>query len=60
MFTECQPIKCRSLAPLQDTPSIKSTYVAGVIGKKQFEVRMSGELTYREDYNSTYHKFYFT
>jgi leukotriene-A4 hydrolase len=26
MFSQCEPIYCRSVAPLQDTPSIKSTY----------------------------------
>ena len=30
MFTECQPSYCRSVAPLQDTPSVRTTYSAMV------------------------------
>ena len=26
LFTQCQAIACRSFAPLQDTPAVKSTY----------------------------------
>ena len=26
MFTQCEPILCRSLFPIQDSPSVKSTY----------------------------------
>jgi len=26
MFTQCESIHCRSVAPLQDTPAIKATY----------------------------------
>jgi leukotriene-A4 hydrolase len=28
MFTQCQPIACRSLAPMQDTPVYKTPYTA--------------------------------
>jgi len=30
VFSQCEPIYCRSLAPLQDSPSIKSKYTATV------------------------------
>lgn len=30
LFTQCEPHHCRSISPLQDTPSIKTTYVAHV------------------------------
>ena len=30
LFTQCQAIACRSLAPMQDTPAVKATYSATV------------------------------
>ncbi|KZT09024.1 metalloprotease [Laetiporus sulphureus 93-53] len=33
LFSQCQPIYARSLAPLQDTPSVKITYNAKVTSK---------------------------
>lgn len=27
MFTQCEAIQCRSLFPVQDSPSVKSTYI---------------------------------
>jgi leukotriene-A4 hydrolase len=41
LFTQCEPIECRSLAPLQDTPSIKAPYSANVTVKGSFIVKMS-------------------
>ncbi len=45
LFTQCEPIYCRSVAPLQDTPSIKSTYQANVTVKDPYVVKMSGKET---------------
>lgn len=36
LFTQCQALACRSVAPLQDTPAIKSTYDAKVKVPDQF------------------------
>jgi len=41
LFSQCEPIYCRSIAPLQDTPSIKATYTADVTIPKTQEVFMS-------------------
>lgn len=41
MFTQCEPIHCRAVAPLQDTPAIKATYTASVTVAKQYKVKMS-------------------
>lgn len=45
MFTECQPINCRSVAPMQDTPAIKSLYSANITVIKGFVVHMSAVST---------------
>ena len=45
LFTQCEPIECRSIAPLQDTPSIKSTYSADVTVKQPYVVKMSANET---------------
>lgn len=45
LFTQCQDIACRSIAPLQDTPSNKMTYSARVRVDEQFTVKMSANHT---------------
>ena len=45
LFTQCEPIHCRSIAPLQDTPSIKTTYSAKVTVKDPYVVKMSANET---------------
>lgn len=45
LFTQCEDIACRSLAPMQDTPSIKITYDARVLVQKDFVVKMSANET---------------
>jgi len=41
LFTQCEDIACRSVAPMQDTPAIKITYKAKVIVKAPLVVKMS-------------------
>ena len=58
LFTQCEPIYCRSVAPLQDTPSIKTTYNANVTVKDPYVVKMSGKeipKTQQQGGFSTYH-----
>jgi len=46
MFTECQDIHCRSVAPMQDTPAIKMPYQAEVrVVNTGYVVRMSANST---------------
>ena len=46
MFTQCEPLYCRSVAPFQDTPSIKSTYDANVTVRNPYIVKMSAHEPY--------------
>jgi leukotriene-A4 hydrolase len=56
MYTQCEDIACRSLAPMQDTPANKITYTANVTVTKGFDVRMSANRTaeYHNDTHSAY------
>lgn len=45
LFTQCEPIHCRSIAPMQDTPSMKTTWTAFVTVKNPYVVKMSGNET---------------
>ena len=45
LFTQCETIACRSIAPMMDTPSIKITYDADVTVSEEFVVHMSANLT---------------
>jgi leukotriene-A4 hydrolase len=46
MFTECQDIHCRSVAPMQDTPAIKMPYQAEVrVVNTGYVARMSANST---------------
>ncbi|CAI2361127.1 unnamed protein product [Moneuplotes crassus] len=46
MFTQSESIFARSLAPFQDTPSIKTTYVVKTTTNPEFVTRVSGNMTY--------------
>ena len=41
LFTQCEPIHCRSVAPFQDTPSLKSPYTANVTVPAPYVAKMS-------------------
>ena len=45
MFTQCEDINCRSVAPLQDTPANRITYSANVTVASEFVVKMSANDT---------------
>ncbi|CAI2361290.1 unnamed protein product [Moneuplotes crassus] len=45
MYTQCESIHCRSIAPLQDTPAIKATYTFYSQSREDLIVRASGNLT---------------
>lgn len=46
MYTQCESIHCRSLAPLQDTPAIKATYSLYSKSPIDIIVRASGNITH--------------
>ena len=45
LFTQCESINCRSIAPMQDTPAHKVTYKAKVTVDSEFVVKMSANET---------------
>jgi len=45
LFTQCETIACRSVAPMQDTPANKVTYAAKVTVDSRFQVYMSANAT---------------
>lgn len=45
MFTQCEDINCRSVAPLQDTPANRITYTADMWAQKDFVIKMSANET---------------
>jgi leukotriene-A4 hydrolase len=58
LFTQCEDIACRSVAPMQDTPAIKITYESKVKVPKSFVVKMSAnETNMVEDH--TFRTYYF-
>ena len=51
LFTQCESIACRSIAPMMDSPAIKITYDAMVTVSQEFVVKMSANET--GSYNKT-------
>ncbi|EAR84704.2 peptidase M1 family aminopeptidase (macronuclear) [Tetrahymena thermophila SB210] len=45
LYTQCQSVYCRSLAPFQDTPFIKATYTANVTVVDPIVVYLSANVT---------------
>jgi len=45
MYSQCEDINCRSIVPVQDTPSNKVTYSARVETEKGYVVKMSANQT---------------
>jgi len=41
LFSQCEAIHCRSMAPCQDTPSVKATYSAAITAPSDLTVLMS-------------------
>jgi leukotriene-A4 hydrolase len=46
MYTQCESIHARSIAPLQDTPSVKATYSLAFTTPLEIVTRASGNLTH--------------
>ncbi|TNV81734.1 hypothetical protein FGO68_gene11354 [Halteria grandinella] len=53
LYTKCEPIHCRGIAPLQDTPSIKTTYSAYVTVPQPYRVNMSAVCLSQDEYPQT-------
>ena len=45
LYSQCEMINCRSIAPMQDTPSMKFTYDAQIDTDRPFKTFMSANLT---------------
>ncbi|CAI2358893.1 unnamed protein product [Moneuplotes crassus] len=53
LFTQCQTIHARSMAPLQDTPSVKSTFVVETLTEPAIQTRVTGNMTHNQLQNSS-------
>lgn len=54
LFSQCESINCRSVAPLMDTPSTKTTYSARIVADNSFVVKMSANETAVNALNTTH------
>ncbi len=59
LFSQCESNHCRAVAPLQDTPSIKTTYAANLILDSRFVPAMSAVSTQNTTFNETHTTFSF-
>ena len=58
VYTQCQSIYARSIAPLQDTPAIKSTYNLHITSPHEIVVRASGNITHEYEDEDFRHSFF--
>lgn len=56
LFSQCESINCRSVAPMQDSPAARTTYSARVLAKSDFVVKMSANETFVGTYNETHNE----
>lgn len=59
MYTQCEPIHCRSLVPMQDTPSMKFTYDIEVETQRKYITFASANYT-KETFSSGTRKTFFS
>lgn len=55
MYTQCEDINCRTVAPLQDTPANRVTYSARVVTNATLSPKMSANETGSHDLNGTHY-----
>jgi len=54
LYSQCEDIACRSIAPMMDTPAAKFRYSAKIRAPNEYKVFMSAIKTTTEAYNSTW------
>jgi len=59
LYSQCEDIACRSIAPIMDTPAVKFHYSAKVRAPKEYNVFMSAVKTTVEAYNATFNESIF-
>lgn len=59
LFTQCEDIACRSVAPMQDTPANRITYSAQVVVRNAYNVHMSANSTGMRFWNLTHTAYSF-
>lgn len=59
LYTQCEDIACRSIAPMQDTPANRLTYSAKVTVPNEYDARMSANSTGVTPFNASHHTFHF-
>ena len=59
LYSQCEDIACRSIAPLMDTPAAKFTYEARILAEEKYKVYMSANSTSNATLNATHHEWKF-
>jgi leukotriene-A4 hydrolase len=60
MYTQCESVHCRSLIPMQDTPSMKFTYDIHVITERKYVTYVSGNRSIDDIYANGVRNSYFS